>query len=128
MGQIQYPNYSSIMPSTRMNNDNRIFVQGIAGANSFPVSPNTVVQLMDNEQPYFYLKSADINGVIQPLKRYHYEEDPIVPADQNENHSEYVTKEDFNKKFEEIMAAINNMGNRPHYNNRKGDRNESRNE
>ena len=44
------------------------------------------------------------------------------------NGSEYVTKEDFDKKFDEIMAAIAGL-NRSHYNNnRKGDRNDTRND
>jgi hypothetical protein len=125
---MNYPNNITAAQNCRYVTDNRLYVQGIAGANSYPVAPGTIVQLMDNEAPYFYLKSADINGVIQPLKRYRYEEDPIVQAEKQESSSEYVTKEDFDKKFDEIMTAIAGI-NRPHYNNnRKGDRNDTRND
>lgn len=125
---MNYPNNITTAQNCRYVTDNRLYVQGIAGANSYPVAPGTIVQLMDNEAPYFYLKSADINGVIQPLKRYHYEEDPIVQPEKQETSSEYVTKEDFDKKFDEIMSAIAGL-NRSHYNNnRKGDRNDTRND
>ena len=125
---MNYPNNITAAQNCRYVTDNRLYVQGIAGANSYPVAPGTIVQLMDNEAPYFYLKSADINGVIQPLKRYRYEEDPIVQPEKQETSSEYVTKEDFDKKFDEIMAAIAGL-NRSHYNNnRKGDRNDTRND
>lgn len=123
---MSYPN--NITPANcRFITDNRLYVQGVAGANAFAVAPGTIVQLMDNEGPFFYIKSADINGVIQPLKRYRYEEDPIIQANEKQD-SEYVTKEDFNKKFDEIMSAIAGI-NKPHYNNnRKGDRNDARND
>lgn len=120
---MNYPNNITSAANCRYITDNRLYVQGVAGANAFAVAPGTIVQLMDNEGPYFYIKSADINGVIQPLKRYKYEEDPIIQPEKNENNSEYVTKEDFDKKFDEIMSAISNI-NKPHYNNyRKGDKN-----
>ena len=123
---MNYPN--NITPANcRFVTDNRLYVQGVAGAEAFAVAPGTIVQLMDNGGPYFYIKSADINGVVQPLKRYRYEEDPIVQSEKQDN-SQYVTKEDFDKKFDEIMSAIAGIS-KPHYiNNRKGDRNDTRND
>ena len=125
---MSYPN-NITSANCRFITDNRLYVQGLAGANSYAVAPGTVVQLMDNEGPYFYIKSADINGVIQPLRRFKYEEDPIVQPEKHTENPEYVTKEDFEKKFDEMMAAIANI-NKPRFNNyRKGDRdNESRND
>ena len=118
-----YPNFiPTLQPQpaiqNRIFNDNRIFVQGEAGANSYPIGGmNSTVQLMDSENQVFYLKSTDNNGMVQPLRKFKYEEIQPEPVE-----SPYVTKEDFNRKFDELMAAINN---KPHYynNNKKGDRN-----
>lgn len=122
---MAYQNYNPFQPNVypqvnqnRIFNDNRIFVQGEAGANSYPIGGmNSIVQLMDSENQIFYLKSTDNNGMVQPLRKFKYEE---IQPEQDE--SPYVTKADFNKKFDELMAAINS---KPHYynNNKKGDRN-----
>lgn len=128
---MAYQNYNPFQPNgypqnnqiqtpiqNRIFNDNRVFVQGEAGANSYPIGGmNSIVQLMDSENQIFYLKSTDNNGMIQPLRKFKYEEIQPEPEE-----SPYVTKEELNKKFDELMAAINS---KPHYynNNKKGDRN-----
>lgn len=118
--QTPNPAWPAVQPN-RYINDNRIYVQGEAGANSYPIGPATVVQLMDNEKPYFYIKSSDINGVIQPIRRFRYEEEIPEPAKPD---PEYVTKEDLDKKFSELMSAINRQ---QHYNKKGDNRNESSN-
>lgn len=40
-----------------------IWVQGIEGAKSYLVAPNTTVQLWDSEAQVIYLKSADASGM-----------------------------------------------------------------
>ena len=110
---MAYPNN----PNGIRLNDNRIFVQGEQGANYYPIGGiNSVVLLMDSSEPIFYIKSTDASGIIQPLKKFRYEE--IIPEPEE---SPYVTKEDFNKKFEELLAAINSNNNKHYYNNKKGD-------
>jgi hypothetical protein len=46
--------------------DDRIWVQGIAGAKAYFVAPNTTVVLWDTEAPILYVKSADASG--KPLE------------------------------------------------------------
>lgn len=41
----------------------RIWVQGEAGAKSYLVAPNSMVDLWDSEKQTIYVKSADISGV-----------------------------------------------------------------
>lgn len=40
----------------------RIYVQGINAATSYPLAPNMTVTLWDSEKPIIYLKSADASG------------------------------------------------------------------
>lgn len=45
------------------NSSSLIWVQGIEGAKSYLVAPNTTVQLWDSESQTIYLKSADASGM-----------------------------------------------------------------
>lgn len=51
-----YPNYYQPQQSI-------IWVQGIEGAKSYLVAPNSTVQLWDSEAQTIYLKSADASGM-----------------------------------------------------------------
>lgn len=42
--------------------DDRIWVQGVAGAKAYFVAPNATVVLWDTESPTLYVKSADATG------------------------------------------------------------------
>lgn len=42
--------------------DDRIWVQGVAGAKAYFVAPNATVVLWDTENPTLYVKSADATG------------------------------------------------------------------
>lgn len=56
-----------------------LWVQGEAGAKSYLVAPNTTVLLMDSENPRFYIKSTDPNG-LPSMKIYSYTEITNAPA------------------------------------------------
>ena len=43
--------------------DDRIWVQGEAGAKAYFVAPNNTVVLWDTENPVIYIKTADMNGI-----------------------------------------------------------------
>lgn len=68
---MAYPNYNPYYPQQynyqptmqQQNNNGIIWVQGIAGAKSYLVAPNTTVQLWDSESQSIYLKSADASGM-----------------------------------------------------------------
>lgn len=51
-----------------------IWVQGEAGAKSYPVSSGQSVLLMDSESNRFFIKSADVSGMPLPLRIFDYTE------------------------------------------------------
>lgn len=62
--QMYYPQYNNYaVPQQANTNNGIIWVQGIAGAKSYLVAPNTTVQLWDSESQTIYLKSADASGM-----------------------------------------------------------------
>lgn len=46
------------------------WVQGLAGAEAYPVAPGTNVILMDSLAPVIYYKSTDSSGRYLPMKTY----------------------------------------------------------
>ena len=103
-----YPNYptQNAQPSNGI-----IWVQGLAGAKSYLVSPNTTVQLWDSERQTIYLKSADASGMpsIKTLD-YTIREDkaPNLPLQGTENMQgiEYATKDDLKALKGEIIDLV----------------------
>lgn len=81
-----------------------IWVQGEAGAKSYPVAPGKSVMLMDSESLTFYIKSADANGMPLPLKVYDYTE--RVPVQQTVPPvNDFVTREELEQRLSELMEA-----------------------
>lgn len=84
----------SYQPRSQIN-----WVLGLTGAKSFPITPNNTILLMDSEQPQFYIKTADGNGICS-LKTYKFEEvvetpQPSQPQPQIDT-SMFITREEFN--------------------------------
>lgn len=82
--------------------DDRLLVQGIEAATSWPVTANGFVRLWDSTAPVFYEKRADAQGKPLPLEVYDYkrrEEGPpaIAPS---------PNYEDRLKHIEERLAAM----------------------
>ncbi|MBD5128428.1 MAG: hypothetical protein HDT43_00660 [Ruminococcaceae bacterium] len=73
------------------------WVQGIAGANAYPLMPNTNAVLMDREnEGIFYIKICDNVGMYT-LRTFRYTE--IVPQEKpaaNIDMSNFVSREEFN--------------------------------
>ena len=57
--------YPQSMPAVQ-NNGGVIWIQGEAAAKSYPVAPNTTVQLWDAESQTIFVKSADASGMPSP--------------------------------------------------------------
>jgi hypothetical protein len=79
------------------------WVLGIENAKSYPIQPNSSILLMDSEQPRFYIKSADQNGMCS-IKSYDFTE----TVEQTAPKVDYVTKEEFDKfvtQLNEQLAA-----------------------
>lgn len=106
--QIQMPQ----MPEPRQNqqpqqnNNGLIWVQGEAGAKSYPVAPGSTVMLMDSEESRFYIKSADGSGMPQPLRIFDYTE-RTAQSKQPEaiNTDGFVSR----AEFEELKALVNGL-------------------
>ena len=79
------------------------WVQGEAGARSIPVGAGQKVLLMDSESNVFYIKSSDPSGMPLPLRTFKYEE---VSPTQETSSSDYITKEELNKRLEEFAQTL----------------------
>ena len=96
-----------------------VWVQGEAGAKSYPVAPGTTLPLFDSEGDYVYFKSVDSNGVPMPLVTKVISDLPstkVVEEETKVDMSEYVTKEvydELSKKYGELEARIIELETKP---------------
>lgn len=101
-----------------------IWVQGIAGAKSYPVAPGHSAPLFDSEDLKVYIKTVDQSGVPQPLRCFR-----LIEENQNGllnsqtvtlETKEGVTKEDLEKLRSEvndmIKEAISKSYQKPNFN------------
>lgn len=102
-------NYQPLQNQPQNQNTAIIWVQGEAGAKSYPVAPNTTIQLWDSEAQIVYLKSADASGMpSMKILDYTIRDNPSqVNALQKQPQidlSGYVTKEEFEKRISEVIG------------------------
>lgn len=91
--------------------DERIWVQGEAGAKAYMVAAGCTVALWDSEQQRIYLKSVNLNGVpMMQTLTYTFDSAPPVqnPTQQQTQApmpdlSEYVTKEELEKRISMLI-------------------------
>lgn len=82
-----------------------IWVQGKAGAQSYPVARGTTLPLFDSEGDFLYIKSVDSNGIPMPLVTKVLSDPPVeVKAEVVESTAQvdlsgYVTKESYDDLF-----------------------------
>ena len=82
-----------------------IKVTGIEGAQLYQLPPGSVSPpLFLEDENAFFVKTTDDGGAAT-IKKYTFEEAPIVNADDNPNG--FVTREYFDKQMQNIMEAIN---------------------
>lgn len=120
-----YPSYNYV-PQQQLSqpvvqqpvNDNGIlWVQGEAGAKSWAVAPGKSVMLMDSESNTFYIKSSDASGMPMPLRIFDYQErtvqqtQPQVAQHNEIDTSQFVTREEFNKKLDELFTKYGEVKN-----------------
>lgn len=92
---------TSLIPQV---NNNLIWVQGEVGANAYPTAPNTVVWLMDCNEPKLYVKRTDVTGRPYPLEKYR-----LVKDDEVQQTPSYVTAEQMDAKIQELRDTIDSM-------------------
>lgn len=87
-----------------------IWVQGEAGAKSYPVSAGQSVLLMDSESNRFFIKSADVSGMPLPLRIFDYTErkDTAKATDSASaatlDVSRFVTHEELESRIQAILT------------------------
>ena len=103
-------------------------VNGEYAARNFPIARGVRVLLMDTQNDVFYVKSADLNGMVNSFRTFDYVERTDVsmqnssdsdtaPADKKASDDEpaasYVTKKDLTASVNRIMDYIDSkVGNR----------------
>lgn len=97
--------------NSQLNNNSMVWVQGEAGAKAYVLPPNTTLPLWDSEAQVIYIKSVDGSG--KPTMTILDYVDRNAPAENNESHIEYVTKEQLdtlNSQFANINEKLNGLG------------------
>ena len=108
--QYQQPMVAQPTVPAPQANNGLVWVQGDAGAKSYPIAPGCTVMLMDSEGERFYLKSADASGMPLPLRIFDYKERTTAAqqalggsvAAETVNLDNFVTR----KEFDELKAYI----------------------
>lgn len=102
MPQSQVSNMQAQSPQMQ---DNRfVYIQGKEAAKAYPVSPNTTVLFLDDQNPYAYRKTTDRDGRTIEFKVFRLEEE-IEP----EPTSMFATKDDLNSlqgSIEELKSLL----------------------
>ena len=103
-GFQQYPTQLP-MQQPRQDANGLIWVQGEAGAKSWFVAPGATVLLMDSENPRFYMKSADMNGV-PAMRTFEYNEVGAPKPQEVTQTANFVTLDEFNEFKEEVLNKL----------------------
>ena len=111
--QYQQPMVAQPTVPAPQANNGLVWVQGEAGAKSYPIAPGCTVMLMDSEGERFYLKSADASGMPLPLRVFEYTERNNAPAsdfkvgtsDFSEMDDRFVTREEFERRMASIGSG-----------------------
>ena len=102
------PNYSqqNFQPRPIMNQ--YVFVNGIDGAKSFQLPPNQTILLMDNDNPYAYMKSS--NQIGQTSIRYFKLVETTEQELRNSNNVEVVSNDYVSRsEFDEMKKKIDKI-------------------
>lgn len=102
--QFQYPTQQMQTPPVQ--NVNWIHVAGIDGAKNQIVQPGQTTWMMDNNSPFFYVKSVDNMGSAT-LRVFQFQEIPsdalTAPQTQQKDYSDkYVTREEYNELLKRL--------------------------
>ena len=125
---MMYPQQQTQMieqqSQTSPSNSYFAWVQGEAGAKSYPVARGTTIPLFDSEGDYVYFKSVDNNGIPLPLVKKVLIDPPVEVIDEKTEDisqpqidmSNYVTKEKYDemkKKYDDLEFRILELETKP---------------
>lgn len=99
----------SQVPQQNNNSVMVVFVEGEAGARSYPVAAGNTVMLMDFNSNKFWLKATDTNGMPQQLRTFEFKEQ-VTPQQNQNGTQQIVTREEFNSLSEKLDKLISELG------------------
>ena len=113
LSQYKMPYQVPIPPQTQPQpQSNFLWVQGEQAAKSYLVAPGNTVVLWDSENPYIYIKTADVSGM-PSIKILEYKErgEALAKAQEHTCHcgEMFVTKEDFKVLSERVEALASRI-------------------
>lgn len=82
------------------------FVDGVEGAKAYQVRPNSMMLLMDSQQPICYKKQTNSMGQTIAFEIY-----DLVPHKQETQDVTYVTKAEFNEAIAQLKSLIGGKDN-----------------
>lgn len=102
--QTNYTNYQSqLQPQQQVNL--YAFVDGLEGAKAYQVKPNTMMLLMDSQQPICYKKQVNSLGQTVDFQVF----DLVPHQEKNNPQVEYVPIDIFNEEINALKTLINDM-------------------
>ena len=122
MAYYTNPYYGYYPQAQPMMNSLMVWVQGKAGAQSYPVARGTTLPLFDSEGDYVYIKSVDNNGIPLPLVTKVISDPPVevkaevVESTTQVDMSDYVTKtsyDEMRRKYEDLETRILELETKP---------------
>ena len=102
---INQPQYAQPQQSVA-NSFYTVLVNGEAGANAYPVASGNTVMLMDFNSNKFWLKSTNVNGIPQQLRRFEFKEE--VQEIQNGS-GNGVTRDEFNTLSQNVTSLADSV-------------------
>lgn len=86
------------------------YVLGEQAAKSYILAPGTRALLMDSEQPIFYIKTVDANGMPAPLRIFDYTERTTQPQSEEVKMptNDYISRSEFESFKDEIQNSLRN--------------------
>lgn len=94
-----------------------VWVQGEAGAKSYPVARGTTMPLFDSEGDFVYFKTVDNNGIPLPLiTKVLSDPEPLVNESKINSTDQYVTKDVYDnlvKKYSDLEERILELETKP---------------
>lgn len=115
-----YPNqpyaqgYQTAVPMPQQSQSQNTLLTVLVGSMdevlNYPVAAGVTVLLMDFNSGTFWLKSTSKTGVPEPLRAFDFKELIQSQTSQNQNESNFVTKEDFNSLNDRLNALIDKLG------------------
>lgn len=119
---VEQPQNLNVQSGQTSSNSLMVWVQGKAGAQSYPVTRGTTLPLFDSEGDFVYIKSVDSNGIPLPLVTKVLTDPPsdskteVVETTTQVDMSEYVTKstyDDLANKYSDLETRILELETKP---------------